>query len=105
MKKLWMVISVGSLFAVSALAETWTGTVSDSMCGAKHTAAKASDAACVKKCIKGGASAVFVSNGKVYQLSADSMTKVEPLLGQKITVTGKLEGETLNIDAAQPVKE
>jgi hypothetical protein len=104
MKKMWMVVAAGSLFAAAGMAETWTGTVSDSMCGAKHEGAAAADAACVKKCVKGGASAVLVSGGKVYQLSADSQKKVETLLGQKVNVNGKLEGETIEVEAAQPVK-
>ena len=105
MRKLSLVVSLGSLFAAAAFAETWSGTVSDSMCGAKHTAASASDAACVKKCVKGGASAVLVTDGKVYPISADSQVKVTPLLGQKVTVTGKLDGDTIEIASAQAAKE
>jgi hypothetical protein len=51
MKKLSLVLTLGSLFAAASFAETLSGTVSDSMCGAKHEAASAADAACVKKCI------------------------------------------------------
>jgi hypothetical protein len=105
MKKLSLVVSLGSLFAAAAFAETWSGTVSDSMCGAKHEGASASDAACVKKCIKGGASAVLVSDGKVYQIAMDSQSQVTPLLGKKVTVMGKLDGDTIDITSAQAAKE
>jgi len=105
MRKLSLLFSLGSLFAAAAFAETWAGTVSDSMCGAKHTAASASDAACVKKCVKGGASAVLVSDGKVYQIAKDSQAKVMPLLGQKVTVMGKLDGDTIEIASAQASRE
>jgi hypothetical protein len=105
MKKFWMIVSIGSLFAAAGLAETMSGTISDSMCGAKHAGAAAADAACVKKCIKGGASAVFVSEGKVYQISADSQKRVGALLGQKVTVNGKLDGDTIDVESAQAAKD
>jgi hypothetical protein len=99
------VVSLGWLFMAAAFAETWSGTVSDSMCGAKHAAASASDAACIKKCVKGGASAVLVSDGKVYQIAPNSQSKVTPLLGQKVTVTGKLDNDAIEIASAQIAKE
>ena len=83
MKKLSLVISLGAMFAAAGLAETMSGTVGDSMCGAKHEAASASDVACVKKCVKGGASPMIISDGKVYQISADSQAKVMPMLGDE----------------------
>ncbi len=105
MRKLFLITSLGSLFAVGALAETWSGTISDSMCGAKHTAASAADAACVKKCVKGGASAVLVSDGKVYQIAMNSQSKVTPYLGEKVSVMGKLSGDTIDVTSAKPAKE
>jgi hypothetical protein len=105
MRKLWLLVSVGSLFAAAACAETLAGTVSDSMCGAKHEAASAADAACVKKCVKGGASAVFISDGKVYQIAMDSQAKMMPLLGKKVTVNGKLDGDTIEVASAKAATE
>jgi len=105
MRKLSLVVSLGSLFAVASFAETLSGTVSDSMCGAKHEGATAADAACAKKCVKGGASAVLVSDGKVYKIAMDSQSKAMPLLGKKVTVMGKLDGDTIEIASAQAAKE
>jgi len=96
---------LGAILAAAGWAETLSGTVGDSMCGAKHEAAGASDAACVKKCVKGGASPVIISDGKVYQISADSQAKVMPLLGMKVTVNGKLDGETIDIASVQAAKD
>jgi hypothetical protein len=105
MKKLSLLISLGAIFAAAGLAETMSGTVGDSMCGAKHAGASTSDAACVAKCVKGGASPVIISDGKVYQITADSQAKVMPLLGRKVTVNGKLDGDTIDIASIEPVKE
>lgn len=104
MKKFLMAVTIGSLFAACALAETMTGTISDAVCGAKHAAAAAGDTACVKSCIKRGAAPVLVSDGKVYQIAAASRDKVVALAGQKVTVNGKIEGDTVTIETAEAAK-
>ncbi len=104
MKKVWMTASISSLFVAGAFAETMSGTISDANCGAKHAAAAASDMACVKSCIKRGAAPVFVAEGKVYQIAADSREKVAALAGQKVTVNGKIEGDTITIESAEAAK-
>jgi len=105
MKKVSLVISIAAMFAAAGWAETMSGTVGDSMCGAKHEAAGASDAACVAKCVKGGASPVIISDGKVYKISAESQAKVMPLLGMKVTVNGKMDGDTIDIASVQAAKD
>jgi hypothetical protein len=104
MKKVSLVLSLGAMFAVAGLAETISGTVGDSMCGLKHEAASASDVACIKKCVKGGASPVILSGDKVYKISADSQSKVMPLLGDKVQVNGKVDGDTIDIASVKEMK-
>jgi hypothetical protein len=104
MNKVWMAVSIGSLLAASALAESMSGTISDANCGAKHAAATEKDAACAKSCVKRGAAAVFVSDGKVYQISADSREKVTALVGMKVNVNGKVDGDTVTIESAEAAK-
>jgi hypothetical protein len=58
----------------------------------------------VKKCINGGASAVFIKDGKVYKIAADSQSKVTPLLGMKATVKGKMDGDTIEVASAKATK-
>ena len=86
-----------SLFAVSLIAEDWTGFVSDSMCAAKHTGTGKGDAACAQKCIKGGSDPVLVSGGKVLKFDADSVAKAKGLAGEKVKVSGSLSGDTVTI--------
>ena len=90
-----------SLFAAAAVAETLTGTVSDAKCAAKHVGASAKDKSCVETCVKGGAAAVIVSGDKVYKLADDSQEKVKNHLGEKVTVNGKVEGDTITIDTVE----
>ena len=78
-----------------AASKTITGTVSDSHCGVKHAVAGDAAAACVEKCVSGGASYVLVSKGKVYQL--DAQDKFKGLGGKSVTVTGAVEGTSITV--------
>jgi hypothetical protein len=84
--------------AIAAFGAEWTGHISDSKCGAKHADGSAGSIACVKACIKGGGSAVFVVGDKVLKLAnADKVS--EDLYGAKVKITGNLEGDTVTIDS------
>lgn len=96
MKKLMFAFS---LFAASTFAAEWTGTVSDAKCAAKHADASEKSMACVNACVKGGQAPVLVVDGKVYKI--DNKDKVTEHLGHKVTVSGKLEGETITIDSVK----
>jgi hypothetical protein len=93
-------IAVATLFVsfstVSAFAETWQGTVSDSMCARKHVNATKDDVACVESCIKGGDHAVLIVGDKIYKISNQDAVKNH--LGHKVTVSGTLNGDTIQID-------
>lgn len=95
MKKylLLLVLSI-SLVVYAADKGTWTGWISDSHCGAKgnhegHTA-------CAKKCIKEGASAVFVVGDKVYTIT--DQKKVADFIGDKVTITGTITDDKIDIE-------
>jgi len=98
MKKLAVIFALGATFSLTALADSWNGTVSDSMCGAQHVAASDADKKCVQGCIKHhGAAPVLVVGDKVYKISADSQAKVMDHLGDKVKVEGTLSGDTITI--------
>ena len=80
-------------FSLTAVADEWTGYISDSKCGAKG--AKDEHGECAAKCVKGGASPVFVTDGKVYKI--DDSSKVQDHIGHKVTITGELKGDTLQV--------
>jgi Protein of unknown function (DUF5818) len=86
-----------SLFSLTAMAGEWTGYISDSKCGAKG--AKDEHADCAVKCVKGGAAPVFVSDGKVYKI--DDASKVQDHIGHKVTITGELKGDTVEVDSVK----
>ena len=86
-------VLVLSLFTVTSFATEMTGYISDSKCGAKGE--KEAHADCAVKCVKGGAAPVFVSEGKVYKI--DDPTKVQDHVGHKVTITGDVKGDTIQV--------
>ena len=86
-------VLVLSLFTITSFAAEMTGYISDSKCGAKGE--KDEHADCAVKCVKGGAAPVFVSAGKVYKI--DDVAKVQDHVGHKVTITGELKGDTIQV--------
>lgn len=101
MKQFLTVISLGSLMTIGAMAASLSGTISDAKCAEKHTGASEADAKCVQSCVKRGAAPVLVSDGKVYKISPDSKDKVMSHLGEKVTVNGKVDGDTITIESVE----
>jgi hypothetical protein len=100
MKKLATVIAFVLSLSVLAMAEDFSGYIADQNCANKMGAKSASDAhaKCAEKCIQGGAAAVLVTpEGKVYKLSDQDQAKEHA--GHKVTVAGKLEGDTIQVDS------
>lgn len=96
MKRVLVVLAFGSMLA---MADSWSGFISDSMCGAKHTGADAKDAKCAQACVKEhGADPVFVSDGKVYKIADDSKAKVMEHVGHKVTIDGSMNGDTITVN-------
>lgn len=97
MKKLFAAFALTAIGSMSAFAGEWSGYIADSKC--KHVDGTEAHIACTEKCVKGGADAVFVtSDNKVLKIDKESMDKVMPHLGHKVTVTGKVTGGTVHID-------
>ena|SRR6516162_9195775 len=93
------VLAVVAFSAISAMAADWTGYIVDTSCATKQGAKAASDdhAACSARCIKGGSPAVLVnSEGKVYKIA--NQDKVTAHAGHKVTITGKMEGDTITVE-------
>jgi len=110
MRTALLTVSFVTIFALTpgiAAEQTWTGQISDSMCGAKHAVAehgkkKMSDRECVQACIKKGARHVLVADGKVYKLinhDADMAAHA----GHTVRLTGDLNNETIRISKIEMV--
>src|ERR1051326_5157519 len=92
MKKLLVVFGCA---AISAMAADWTGYIIDKNCASKK--AMLGNEACAKSCMSKGAPAVLATeDGKVFAIS--NQDKVKDLAGKKVTVTGKMDGDTITVD-------
>lgn len=87
--------------------KSYTGTVTDAMCGASHAdmAKGASDAACTKVCVKGGSDYALVVGKDAYTLKTMSKrqrAELSKFAGEKVTVSGTLDGTTLTVRKIAP---
>src|ERR1700693_4766326 len=82
---------------------SWTGYISDSVCGAKGANDK--HAACATKCVKEkDAKYVFVNDAdhKVYAM--DAQDKVAAHAGHHVTVKGSVDGDNLKLASLEMAK-
>ena len=82
---------------------SWTGYISDSVCGAKGANEKHAD--CAMKCVKEkGAKYVFVNDAdhKVYSIDAQDMVAAHA--GHHVTVKGSVDGDNLKLSSLEMAK-
>ena len=102
-----LLLSAGlCLYAFAAKAQTFTGTVSDAMCGAKHMM-EGDAAACLRACVKKGSKYALVVGDKVYTLDAKdqaTLDQLDKLAGQQAKVKGEADGETIAVSSVTAAK-
>jgi hypothetical protein len=113
MMQVWMAMAVlcAGLAVVPKLlaggTQTFTGTVSDAMCGAKHSEANIAPADCVRVCVQKGANYALVVGDKVYTLDAKYQavsTELNHLAWQQAKVTGTANGDTISVKSVTGTK-
>lgn len=101
-----MLAGVGVVSAAAAgKTQTFTGEVSDSMCGAKHM--MANKAECTRACVQKGSKYALVSGDKVYTLETSdkaALAKLNSLAGENAKVTGTAEGDTITVSKVMAAK-
>jgi hypothetical protein len=84
---------LAAALVLSAASKTFTGVVTDTMCGANHKLMNVTpDSKCVRDCVKAGAKYALLVGDKVYALS-DQQTP-DKFAGEKVKVTGTLNPKT-----------
>ena len=100
-----LVLAVGmSLAAAGANEGSWTGWITDSMCGAKGASETHAD--CAKKCVetKGAKWALYnPSDKKVYILVPQD--KAAGHAGHHVTVKGTVDGDTIKVTSIEMVPD
>jgi len=99
-----MVLLTAVLVFAAGKPQTFTGKVSDAMCGAHHMMAGASDADCTRACVKQGSKYALVVGDTVYTLEGGDAAMLDKLAGQNATITGKLKDRTITVASVAPAK-
>jgi hypothetical protein len=90
-----------SVSAFGAKASTFTGTVGDSMCGAKHMG---DPAQCTRGCVSKGSKYALVVGDKVYTLETSDKSALDTLdkqAGAKVIVTGTEKDNTITVSSVK----
>ncbi|MES1243801.1 MAG: DUF5818 domain-containing protein [Acidobacteriota bacterium] len=98
MKKALAVLALAALFVPAmALADSWTGWITDDHCGAKG--AKAEHASCAKKCMDQGGKLVFFNSADQKLYALDNQKLAEEHLGHEVVVTGTADGSSIKVES------
>jgi hypothetical protein len=86
--------------------QTWTGEISDSMCGVSHQAMaksgqKVNPRDCTLECVKAGNKYVFVSKGQVFEIANQDLADLQKHAGHKVQLTGDLGSDKKTITVAK----
>ena len=80
-------------------AQTFSGVITDSICGAKHDMSMNQSAArCTKVCLAKGGKYALANGNKLYILDGGT-EYLDTLAGERVTVTGNLIGDTIKVSA------
>ncbi len=89
--------------AAFAAGKSFTGKVSDSMCGAKHMEG-GDDASCTRTCVSKGSKYALVVGDKVYTLETTdkaALATLDKQAGAKVTVTGTEKDNTITVSSVK----
>ena len=90
-----------SLFAAEG---RFAGTVTDDMCGRKHTMMPGKpDSDCVRACVKAGRKHELVVGEKFYTLEGQS-AEVDRLAAKQVRVTGDLAADVVHVATIETAK-
>lgn len=89
-----------------AAEKTWTGQISDSMCGNDHSSMshdgkKVSAHDCTLACVKDGGKFVFVSDGNIYEIANQDLADLTTHAGHTVKLTGDLPADSNTITVSK----
>ena len=80
-------------------AQTFTGIITDSRCGARHTDTEKSAAECTRICVRNGSRYLLVNGDKDYEITGDP-GRISQLAGQRVKLTGALAAGRIKVTSA-----
>ena len=96
-----LLMILGLTVSAFAAGKTYSGTVSDAMCGAKHMGPAAE---CTRGCVTKGSKYPLVVGDKVYTLeTADkaALATLDKQAGAKVTVSGTEKDNTITVSSVK----
>lgn len=95
------VLGAAGLFAQTG--QTFTGTVTDSMCGAHHMMKNETPAQCTRECVKQGSDFALANGSKLYILKGDK-SQLDKFAGESVVIKGTSNGNTITVNSIKPTK-
>jgi hypothetical protein len=106
MKLLSLTLAVAGALGAADAPQSFTGVITDTLCGAGHAMMKAqSDAACVKLCVKGSGQYALFDGQDVLKLS-DQKTPAK-FVAQRVKVVGTFneKSKTIKVSSIEPLTQ
>ena len=104
--------AVGLCIAAAPLrvsAETWIGTIGDSMCGSthgmEHGGNEMSDAECVISCVGNGEKSVLVAGGESREIANPDFPGLASAAGTEVRLTGEADGKRIRVATIEPLRK
>ena len=101
--KTTLILLISGALALAAAPKTYTGVITDAMCGKDHSMMGVKpDAKCVAECVKQGSKYALVVGDDVYELSDQKAP--EKFAAQKVNVKGTLNGKVIQVQSITAAK-
>lgn len=101
-----VLLSIAVMITMAAgKAQTFTGEISDSMCGMKHMMENKAD--CTRACISKGSNYALVVGDKVYTLHTSNkaaLDELNALAGEQAKITGTADGDAIEVSKVAAAK-
>ena len=78
---------------------TFSGVITDARCGARHSNREKSASECSRACVRHGSNYIIVNGDKKYELIGE-LREVAEFAGQRVSLTGVLDGQTIKVSSA-----
>src|SRR5204862_4651441 len=91
--------------ARAAEPQTFTGVISDDMCGLDHSGMGETDEKkSTLSCVESGSDFLLADKEHKQDYLLDDQKKPKEFAGAKVTILGTLEGETIHVQSISPAK-
>ncbi|SRR5258708_6283958 len=103
MKTIYLLLTIAVALSAAGTSQTFTGIITDTMCGAKHNMVKDQpDEACIKMCTKGSSEYALFDGKTVFKLSDQKLAAKYPAKRVKVTGTLNEKSKTIKVALLEP---